>query len=72
MKLNSETIKDTAFNLMKMSNDLLDDLLDDAMVHKEDEIISKSVDLFPPIVFALLALGSYYVKLEDEERKKIK
>lgn len=59
MKLNSEIIKDTAFNLMKMSTDLLDD----AMEHKEDEIISKSADLFPPMVFALLALADYYAKL---------
>lgn len=60
MKLNSKTIKDPAFNLMNMSNDLLDD----AMEHKEDEIISKSADLFPPMVFPLLALAGYYTNDE--------
>lgn len=65
MKLNSETIKCTAFNLMKMSNDLLDD----AMGHK-DEIISKSADLFPRMVFALLALAGYYAELEDGGKER--
>ena len=42
MNLNSEKIKETAFNLMRMS----DALLDDAMEHKDDEIITKSADYF--------------------------
>lgn len=40
------------------------------MEHKEDEIISKSADLFPEMVFALLALAGYYAKLEDERKEE--
>lgn len=65
MKLNSEIIKDTTSKLMEMFTDLIDD----ATNHK-DETISKSANLFPPMVFALLTLAGYYAKLEDEGKEE--